>query len=135
MTTKDLKKELRFQTTRSSGKGGQHVNKVETRVELHFDVNNSEVFNEQEKKIISDKLANRISKEGILQLSSQAKRSQLLNKQQVTNKFFKLIEKALAPEKERIPTKPTKAMIAKRLNDKKIRSEKKAMRGKIKLDW
>lgn len=134
MRNRDFRKELKYKTSRSSGSGGQHVNKVETRVELHFDVINSYVLTEDEKEIILEKLQNRISKEGILQVSSQAKRSQLLNKQFATNKFFNLLEKAVKPQKERIPTKPKKGMIERRLKKKKIQSAKKALRAKVSLD-
>lgn len=134
MDTKTIKRELKYQTSRSSGKGGQHVNKVETRVELFFDVDNSEGMTTSEKNLIREKLQGRISNMGLLQVSSQAKRSQLLNRQKATNKFFQLLEQALTPEKERIPTKPTKSMEEKRLKSKRIRAEKKALRGKVNLN-
>ncbi len=135
MRNRDFGKELKYKTSRSSGKGGQHVNKVETRVELHFDVRHSYVLTEDEKEIVLEKLQNRISKDGILQVVSQAKRSQLLNKQFATHKFIHLLEKALMPEKERIPTKPTKGMKEKRLKVKKQQSQKKAMRKKVSEIW
>ena len=131
MSRKALINEVKYKTSRSSGKGGQHVNKVETRVELHFDVEKSYVLNEDEKAIIREKLSNRISNAGILQVVSQAKRSQLLNRENATDKFIHLIEQALIPQKERIPTKPSKGMVRKRLKAKKQQSEKKAMRQKV----
>jgi len=126
--------ELKYKTSRSSGSGGQHVNKVETRVELHFDVAKSYVLTEDEKQIIFEKLQNRISKNGILQVSSQAKRSQVLNKENATDKFLNLLEKALKPEKKRIKTKPSRGMKERRLKKKRVVSEKKALRGKVSLD-
>lgn len=126
-------REIKYRTSRSSGSGGQHVNKVETRVELIFNVWYSQILNVKEKRIISKKLARRISKDGFLQLSSQVKRSQLWNKRIVTAQFFELIEKALTPEKVRIRRKPTKGMKAKRLNNKRMHSEKKANRKKVNL--
>ncbi|MGB0863589.1 MAG: alternative ribosome rescue aminoacyl-tRNA hydrolase ArfB [Saprospiraceae bacterium] len=131
MNTAELVKELKFRTSRSSGKGGQHVNKVETRVELIFNVAASNALAAHEKAIIKDRLSNKISNEGLFQISSQAKRSQLLNRQEATNKFLKLIEKALIPKKVRKKKKPTKGMIEKRLKKKKIHGEKKALRQKV----
>jgi ribosome-associated protein len=131
MNAGELIKELKFRTSRSSGKGGQHVNKVETRVELIFDVAASRVLTDREKAMIKDRLSNKISNEGLFQVSSQAKRSQLLNRQEVTNKFIKLVEKALIPKKVRRKKKPTKGMIEKRLKRKKIHGEKKALRQKV----
>ena len=133
MRNEEFLREIKFRTSRSSGSGGQHVNKVETRVELVFNVWHSQVLDAEEKAIISHKLKNRISKYGFLQISSQAKRSQLLNKQRTLDLFFELIKKALTPQKARIPVKPTKKMKAKRLQNKRHHSEKKANRKKVNL--
>lgn len=125
-----LIQELDFSFTRSSGPGGQHANKVSTRVELKFDINKSEVLTEDQKEKIIQTLANRISKEGLLTLSAQEERSQIRNKQLVTARFLRLISEALAPEKKRIETKPPPAAKRTRLDEKKKISEKKQLRKK-----
>lgn len=121
-------KELIFTATRSSGKGGQNVNKVSTKVELRFDVLNSESLKSDEKERIYSKLGNRISGEGILILTSDSERTQLGNKKKVIELFFELIGKALVKPKKRIETNPTKASKEKRLKEKKLQSDKKKQR-------
>lgn len=106
-----LKKEISFRTSRSSGAGGQHVNKVSTRVELLFDVEGSSVLSEEEKVIIKDKLTARISKDGILTVACEETRSQSRNKEIAFEKFIGLIEDALKPLKKRVPTKRSKGSI------------------------
>lgn len=123
-----LKSELKFRTSRSSGPGGQSVNKVSTKVELLFDVWNSNVLTIEQKEIISIKLKNRINTEGILQISSDETRSQLKNKEIVIERFNGLLEEALKPVKKRKPTKPGKSSKEKRLKTKKIKSDKKDLR-------
>ena len=123
-----LDKEVKYRTSRSSGAGGQHVNKVSTKVELIFDVNKSVVLSEEQKMIIHEKLKNRISNEGLLIIHCDETRSQLKNKEIVFNRFVKLIEDALKPKKERKSTKPTKLSVEKRIKDKKKKSEKKDLR-------
>ena len=123
--------EFIFNTSRSSGAGGQNVNKVNTKVELRFSINNSQLLNDEEKAILKQKLVTKINDEGELIIVSQTERSQLKNKEDVTRKFYLLIEKALTPRKKRKPTRPTAASKAKRLEDKKIRSEKKTSRKAI----
>jgi len=126
-------KELKFTFSRSSGSGGQHVNKVATKAELAFDIPQSEGLDIMERTMIEDKLANRITLGGMLKLESSKSRSQLKNRQLVTRKFFELITKALTPEKKRKKLKPSKGMIESRLKSKKHLSEKKNQRKKVKL--
>jgi len=122
--------ELQFKTSRSSGKGGQHVNKVSTKVELRFDIINSQLLSDEEKKRLLQKLKNRINKEGILQIASDKERSQLANKKAVIEKFYALLTKALKVPKKRIPAKPSQKAKKKRLKEKKLLSEKKKLRRK-----
>lgn len=122
--------ELRFKAVRSSGKGGQHVNKVSTSVELYFNVGQSSVLNDDQKQMIISGLKNRISSEGELILVSQSERSQLANKKKVIKRFDELISKALKKKKKRIPTKISEAKKQKRLEEKKLHGEKKAFRRK-----
>ncbi len=128
---KNLSSEIVYKASLSSGAGGQHVNKVNTKVELRFHILNSAYLSEQEKEILTQKLINKINNEGFLVISSQTERSQLLNKEKVTEKFYKLIEKALIIPKKRKPTKPTRAAIEERIKAKKLISEKKDLRKKI----
>ena len=123
-----LIKELSFKASRSSGKGGQNVNKVSTKVELRFDVENTSLLDEDEINRILNKLKNRISSDGILILTSDSERTQLGNKRKVVELFFELIEKAIKKPKKRVKTKPTKASKEKRLKEKKIQSDKKRLR-------
>lgn len=120
--------ELVFKATRSSGSGGQNVNKVSTKVELRFLVDDSEFLIDDQKNRIKVKLKNRISLEGYLIVTCDTERTQLANKKKVTELFFELIEKALHKPKKRTKTKPTKASKEKRLKEKKINSEKKKSR-------
>ena len=98
--------ELTFKTSRSGGKGGQNVNKVSSKVELNFDVFNSTLIDNEQKRTILQKLDKRINKEGILQIIVQSERSQLLNKQIAIQKFYELIRKSFVQQKKRIATKP-----------------------------
>jgi len=122
----DFSTELKFKTNRSSGKGGQHVNKTESRVSLFFDVLNSTLLREDEKSILQNKL--QLSNEGILQINCETNRSQLKNKEICIRKFNKLLAEALIQPKKRKPTKPSKSSIRKRLRQKKKRSEIKKNR-------
>lgn len=123
-----LENEAKFSASRSSGPGGQNVNKVNTRVELRFSIHDSTVFRDDQKTTLLQKLKNRINSEGELLLSSESERSQWRNKEKTKTLFFQLIEAALTPPKKRIKTKPTIASRKKRLENKKQLAEKKARR-------
>lgn len=115
----NLIKEFGFRTSRSGGNGGQNVNKVFSKVELFWNVAQSQIFNETEKNSIQHKLQNKITKDGFLQVIAEEDRSQLRNKEIAIKKTFILIANCLKIEKPRKPTKPNKTAIAKRLNNKK----------------
>ena len=121
-------REFKFQTSRSSGPGGQHVNKVSSRVELRFNVQESQLLSDDDKGILYNKLATRISQDGILSIVVQADRSQLKNKQSAIEKFFDLLTQAFTPVKKRRPTKPGRGARERRLKAKRIDSEKKSRR-------
>lgn len=124
----DFIPELQFQTARSSGPGGQNVNKVETKVQLKFDVNSSLILSEEEKLTLLQKASNKIDQEEFLRLSSQEKRSQIQNKELVIRKFYDLLRTAFHKKKIRKATKPSKGAIEDRLKSKKAQAEKKANR-------
>jgi len=122
--------ELTFKATRSSGPGGQHVNKTSTRVELYWSLEDSQVFSENQKVRLREKLHNRLTKEQILILASGQTRSQLKNKEHVTKRFFELLEEAVTPPKRRKKSRPSYSSKVKRLASKKQHSEKKSNRKK-----
>lgn len=128
---KELIKELTFQASRSGGPGGQNVNKVNTKITLYFDVVNSELLSEEEKEKIQTALENRMTKEGVLLIQSNTKRTQLANKEDAIKRFHKLINGVFVVKKKRKATKPTFASKKKRLEGKKIHSDKKNMRKKV----
>ena len=125
---KQLEQEVVFSATRSSGPGGQNVNKVNTQVELRFSVKNSGLFSGEEKDRIFLKLKNKINSEGELIITSQTGRTQLNNKENALEKFFELIEMALTVRKKRLKSMPTLASRLKRLESKKNQSQKKLLR-------
>ncbi len=120
-----------FKTSRSSGKGGQNVNKTETKVSLWFDVAASTLFDDEEKDRIRSRLATYITDDGYLQLSCDEQRSQLQNKQSVVERAVAMLEKALVRKKPRKPSKPSKAAVEKRLETKRRNALKKIDRGKF----
>jgi ribosome-associated protein len=126
--TEALIKELDFQTSRSGGKGGQHVNKTETRVQVFFDVEASQVLTEEQKARLLVKGKNHISSEGILQMVCEAGRSQADNRQEATEKLLRFIKTALKPEKKRKKSRVPRAEKKKRLEEKRKQAEKKQKR-------
>jgi len=131
MTSIDLTTEISFQTTRSGGKGGQNVNKVETAVIGYFDIGASQILTEEQQLLIIEKLSNRINNEGMLFVKSQTYRTQLENKDEVIRKINELVVKALEKKKKRKPTKISKAAKEKRLDGKKKKGDIKEGRRRI----
>jgi len=131
MTSFDLAPEISFQTTRSGGKGGQNVNKVETAVIGYFMIAASQILTEEQKLLVTEKLSNRINNEGMLFVKSQTYRTQLENKDEVIRKMNELVTKALEQKKKRKPTRISKAVKEKRLESKKKKGEIKDGRRRI----
>ena len=120
--------EITFQTSRSSGPGGQNVNKVESRVELRWHLANSQVLTDLQKQLILEKVAGQLTAEGYLLVVAQDDRSQLRNKEIALARFHQLLQKSLRRPKPRRPTRPSAGAVRQRLEGKKRQSEKKANR-------
>lgn len=120
--------EVKFKTSRSGGAGGQHVNKVSTKVELDFDVEGSKILTDEQKEIIRQKLSSRLTTDGILQIISQSERTQLRNKKVTLDKFHDIISECFVVLKKRKPSKVPRSVKEKRLLNKKMKAEIKKMR-------
>ena len=130
----NLVKEITFKTSRSGGKGGQNVNKVSTKVEMIFNIDNSALFSDNEKLLLVEKLIGKLDSEGNLHIVSQKYRSQLANKENAIEKAIVMLTKALHVQKKRKPTKIPKSVVQKRLESKLVISSKKQSRKRPDLD-
>ena len=131
MDAAQLLKELKFKAVRSSGAGGQHVNKVASKIELIFDLQNSVGFTDEEKTVLLKNLHRKLTKEQILLLQCSESRSQHKNKEIVIERFLQIITNGLKVPKKRKATKPSKASIQKRLEKKKQQAFKKVSRKRV----
>ncbi len=131
MDTSRLQPEVQYHFARSGGAGGQNVNKVATKAELRFNVRGSLLLNEAERAVLEEKLATKLTTDGELVLTHQTERTQLANKEKVTKKFYRLVEKAFEKPKPRKATKPSKASVEERIAHKKQKSDVKIHRRKV----
>lgn len=122
LINRGIEAELSFSAVRSSGPGGQNVNKVSTAVEMRFDIPHSEVLFDSEKSTLMCRLSSRLTSEGVLIVFSQESRSQLSNRKAATDRLLRLLANALKVSKRRIPTRRTRASVARRLDAKRARS-------------
>ncbi len=134
MDAANIIKELNFKAIRSSGAGGQHVNKVSSKIELTFDLENSNSLSDEEKQLLKSKLSSKLTKEYFLILFCDESRSQHRNKELAIKRFLELIKKNLIKPKKRKATKPSKASIKRRIENKQKTSLKKVLRKRPKLD-
>ncbi len=125
---RNFENEFTFSATRSSGPGGQHVNKSSSKVELRFNIQASSLLSDEEKELLIHKLSGKVNNEGELIITSQISRSQQKNKETTIEKFYTLVGKALTPARERKKTTPPKSSDRKRLQQKRKQSEKKEQR-------
>ena len=130
LDVQNLTKELKFKAIRSGGAGGQHVNKVSSKIELTFDISASKVLSEDQKELLIKKLSSRLTKENVLILFCDESRSQHKNKEIAIERFLEILKKGLTIPKKRKPTKVSKSAIRKRLEKKKKHSFKKTLRRK-----
>lgn len=124
--------ELQVEFSRSTGPGGQHVNKVETRVTICFDIDASVALGEHQRSLLKERLRSRINKKGVLRISCEESRSQATNRELVRDRFVDVIRQALKSEKKRVPTKATRASKRRRMDEKRKRGDIKRGRGS---DW
>jgi ribosome-associated protein len=127
-TKEELQRDVQYKTSRSGGKGGQNVNKVSSKVELLFSVTNSTLFTDEEKALLMTRLQSRLNKDGLLQVICEEERSQYLNKEKAIVKLQAILTKALHQPKKRKASKPSKASVAARLDEKRRASLKKINR-------
>jgi ribosome-associated protein len=134
MNKENILKELNFKATRSSGAGGQHVNKTSSKIELNFDLENSFSLSENEKELLKVKLSSKLTKENVFILFCEETRSQHRNKEIAIKKFLYLFKVSLIRPKRRRITKPSKGAMTRRVETKKRTSFKKILRKKPRLD-
>jgi ribosome-associated protein len=127
----DIFSELVFSASRSGGPGGQNVNKVSTKITLKWDVVHSQIINAQQRELLLQKLASRITADGVLMIISQEARSQLQNKEEAVAKLEALLENAFKQKKIRKPSKPSKTVKRKRVENKRKHAEKKVWRRRV----
>lgn len=123
--------ELSFSASRGGGPGGQHVNKVASRITLRFDVANSPSLSDDQRRTLLEKLSSRLTRDGVLLLSSHESRSQVANREEVVRRFAQLLREGLQRPKKRRPTRPTRGSRERRIESKKRRAGVKRGRGKV----